>query len=289
MNLKLTLSPLGRGRADPTHAVERDGSVWRASRLPSGPVTYRLSQVNRHELRAQAWGDGAAEFLDGLDDFLCLDDRLDDFAPDHPKIVEAHRRYPDLRMIRTGRVFEALVPAILEQKVHGIAARRSFRLLTTKYGEPAPGPRPLVLPLPAEVWRTIPSWEFHRANVDPQRARTIVSAAQVADKLEAATKLDRAAAEQRLRIVPGIGAWTAAEVAQRAFGDSDALSVGDFHLAAMVGWTLENRPFDDDEMVSYLEPLRPHRYRAIRLLEVAGFAYKPKFGPRTVVTDHTWH
>lgn len=94
---------------------------------------------------------------------------------------------------------------------------------------------------------------------------------------------------RRLRTVPGVGEWTAAEVAQRALGDADALSVGDFHLAAMIGWTLLGRPLDDAAMVAYLEPLRPHRYRAVRLLEVAGLAVKPKFGPRTAITDHTWH
>ena len=289
VNLALTLSPLGRGRGDPTHQSDPDGSIWRASRLASGTVTFRIRQTSRFDVHAQAWGDGASEFLEGLEQFLCLDDDTSSFIPEHPKIVEAHRRFPDLRMVRTGQVFEALVPAILEQKVHGIAARRSWRQLVTKYGEPAPGPRRLTLPPPAEIWRKIPSWEYHRANVDPQRSRTIVAAARVAHHLEAAVTLDRAEAEKRLRMVPGIGVWTAAEVAQRALGDSDALSVGDFHLAAMVGWTLEGRPFDDDEMVAYLESLRPHRYRAIRLLEVAGFAFKPKFGPRTAVTDHTWH
>ena len=46
---------------------------------------------------------------------------------------------------------------------------------------------------------------------------------------------------------------------------------------------------DDAEMVEYLTPLQPHRYRAVRLLEVSGQAVKPKFGPRTALVDHTWH
>lgn len=147
----------------------------------------------------------------------------------------------------------------------------------------------MYVPPDAQTWRHVPSWEFHRANVDPRRARTIVTAARVADRLEEAVTMSPADALRRLRTVPGIGEWTAAEVAQRALGDADALSVGDFHLAAMVGWTLLGRPLDDAAMVDYLEPLRPHRYRAVRLLEVAGLAVKPKFGPRTAVTDHTWH
>ena len=135
----------------------------------------------------------------------------------------------------------------------------------------------------------VPSWEFHRANVDPQRARTIVTAARAADRLEEAANLPAPDAARRLCTVPGIGVWTAAEVAQRAFGDADALSVGDFHLATMIGWTLLGRPIDDDAMVEYLEPLRPQRYRAVRLLEVSGQAVLPRFAPRTPVTDHRWH
>ncbi|NBQ43458.1 MAG: DNA-3-methyladenine glycosylase 2 family protein, partial [Mycobacteriaceae bacterium] len=83
-----------------------------------------------------------------------------------------------------------------------------------------------------------------------------------------------------LTSLPGVGVWTAAETAQRALGDTDALSVGDYHLSAMVGWTLLGRPVDDDAMVELLEPMRPHRYRAVRLLEVSGLARLPRRGPR---------
>ena len=69
---------------------------------------------------------------------------------------------------------------------YGKDARRAWRRLVTKYGEPAPGPAPdhMRVPPPAEVWRRIPSWEFHLANVDPGRARTMVGCAQRADALE---------------------------------------------------------------------------------------------------------
>ncbi|SLI04712.1 3-methyladenine DNA glycosylase/8-oxoguanine DNA glycosylase [Mycobacteroides abscessus subsp. abscessus] len=92
-------------------------------------------------------------------------------------------------MLRTGRVFEALVPAVLEQKVHTRSARMSWRKLVCRYGEPAPGPAPagLLLPPDADTWRRVPSWVFHRANVGPQRAQTIVRAAAVADAAPSAT------------------------------------------------------------------------------------------------------
>ena len=48
----------------------------------------------------------------------------------------------------------------------------------------------------------------------------------------------QAAAERRLRAIPGVGVWTAAEVRQRAHGDPDAVSFGDYHIAKDVGWAL---------------------------------------------------
>ncbi|MBF6328852.1 DNA-3-methyladenine glycosylase family protein [Nocardia transvalensis] len=289
IDLAHTVAPLRRGHGDPCHRVTPDGAHWRASRMPTGPVTYRLTQAGPCGVAARAWGPGAEEFLDQLPHMLCLDEDVADFAPTHPKIAEAHRRFPGLRMLRTGRVFETLVPTVLEQRVHMISARASWRKLVWQFGEPAPGPVPAPMRVPpdAETWRYIPSWTYHRANVDPQRSRTIVLAARMADKLEQAATMDHAEAARRLRTVPGIGVWTVAEIAQRALGDPDALSVGDFHLAAVVGWTLLGHPIDDDTMVDYLEPLRPHRYRAVRLLEVSGQARKPKFGPRTPLVDHS--
>ena len=108
----------------------------------------------------------------------------------------------------------------------------------------------------------------------------MVGCAQRADSLERLTTLPSERARTALTSLPGVGVWTAAETAQRAFGDADALSVGDYHLAKVVGWTLLGRPIDDDAMVHLLEPLRPHRHRAVRLLEVSGLVVNPRFGPR---------
>ncbi len=182
------------------------------------------------------------------------------------------------------------MPAVLEQKVTGKEAFAAWRWLVLRHGTPAPGPAPdgMRVPPPADVWRRVPSWDWHRAGVDPKRARTVCEAARVAGRLEEAVGMTPDDAARRLRAVPGIGVWTVAEVAQRALGDADALSVGDYHLAAAVGWALLGRPVDDDGMVELLEPWRPHRYRVVRLLGAAG-ARKPRFGPRMTVQDHRAH
>ena len=290
VDVRRTLSPLRRGRADPTHRVTEDGAVWRTTLMPTGPATYRLVQHGPHEVYADAWGPGAEEVVAGVADLLGGRDAATGFEPLHPRLADAARRHPGLRVPRTGRVVEALVPAVLEQKVTGKQARQSFRALVLRFGGPAPGPAPVGMAVPpsAHCWRIIPSWEWHRAGVDPQRSRTICLAMRSAERLEQAVGMAPAAAAQRLSAVPGIGAWTVAEVAQRALGDTDALSVGDYHLSAYVGWALAGRPADDDGMVELLEPWRPHRYRVVRLLECSGFA-KPRFGPRLTVQDHRSH
>lgn len=283
----LTLSPLRRGGGDPCYVPMPDGAIWRTSMMRTGPVTARVSRSGPRTIDCEAWGSGAREFVDGFPALLGADDDASGFAPTDPTIAEAHRRVPHLRLGRTGRVMEALIPAIIEQRVAGKDAFRAWRLLVTKYGAPAPGPAParMRVPPPADVWRRIPSWEFHLANVDPGRARTLVGCAQRAESLERLVNRPAEQAREAMTSLPGVGIWTAAETAQRAFGDADALSIGDYHLAKVVGWSLLGRPIDDDAMVELLAPMRPHRYRAVRLLEVSGLARNPRFGARQAIPN----
>jgi 3-methyladenine DNA glycosylase/8-oxoguanine DNA glycosylase len=283
----VTLSPLRRGSGDPCFVITRDGAIWKTSMMASGAVTARITTSARDVVDCEAWGDGAAEFADAVGALLGAADDATGFAPAEPMIAAAHRKAPYLRLGRTGRVLEALVPAVLEQRVAGADSFRSWRLLVTKFGAPAPGPAPARMRVPpsAEVWRSIPSWEFHRANVDPGRARTIVGCAQRASSLERLTSRPAESARTALTSLPGVGVWTAAETTQRAFGDADALSIGDYHLAKVIGWTLLGHPIDDAQMVELLEPMRPHRYRAVRLLEVSGLARNPRFGPRQAIRN----
>ena len=282
-----TLAPQRRGPGDPCFQIDGDGTIWRTSLQRSGGVTARIHRLAADTVGAQAWGEGAEEFADNLPALLGADDNAGGFEPQHPVVVAAKAKAAHLRIGRTGRVLEALIPAVLEQRVQGVASFRSWRLLVTKFGTPAPGPAPATMrvPPPAEVWRRIPSWEFHRANVDPGRARTLVGCAARGESLERLAGRPPAEAREALTSLPGVGVWTAAETAQRAFGDPDALSVGDYHLATMIGWTLLGHPIDDPAMVELLEPMRPHRYRVVRLLEVSRLAQLPRRGPRLAVQD----
>ncbi|MEU8172834.1 DNA-3-methyladenine glycosylase 2 family protein [Microbispora hainanensis] len=302
LDVALTLSPHRRGGGDPAWRRTPDGAIWRTSRTPEGPGTLRVA-ASHGEVHAQAWGPGAGWLLETLPSLLGAEDDIAGFADLLARLARSGdplqaraaafvaglaSRAAGLRVGRSLRVFEALAPAVLEQKVVGREAWRAWRFLLRRYGEPAPGPAPegmYVVP-PPEVWRAIPSWDWHRAGAEAVRARTIVNAARHAGKLEGTTTAASSEeADRLLRALPGIGVWTSAEVRQRAHGDPDAPSVGDFHLPGIVGYALTGQKTDDDGMLDLLEPFRGHRHRVVRLIELSGVR-PPARGPRMAARDY---
>jgi len=260
-----------------------DGSgIWRASRTPDGPVATHLRSA-AGEIIFRAWGPGSAWALDTAPALVGADDDHQDFRPAHPRVAELHRRLPGLRISRTNAVVEAVVPTIMEQKVQGIAAKRSYRALVCAWGEPAPGPAGdagLMLPPPAHFLARAPSYSFHPFGLERKRADTIRRACSYARRLEETTTMAAADAHRRLLALPGLGPWSAAEVAMVALGDPDAVSVGDYHLPHDVSWALAGEARGTDErMLELLEPFAGHRGRVIRLLMAAGIR-APRHGPR---------
>ena len=278
----LTLAMLRRGPGDPTFRADSSSTIWRTTRQPSGPATYRIRQQSSATVTCDVWGPGAADVVASFDDLLGARDDHAAFEPRLPVLAEAHRRLAGLRTPRTGRVLEALIPAVLEQRVQTIDAHAAWRRLLLAHGEPAPGPAPAGMRVPPSPagWLAIASWDWQRAGIDPGRARTARACADVAARLEECADMPADAAARRLTAIPGVGAWTAAEVAQRALGDSDAVSVGDFHLARQVGLALVGKPVDDAAMLELLAPWAPHRYRVVRLLTVTGMGTRPRRAPR---------
>src|SRR4051812_49529063 len=206
------------------------------------------------EVRGAAWGPGASWAIDRVPALFGAGDDVTGFEPQHPVISSTWRRLRHLRLGATETVFELLVPSVLEQRVTGVEAHRSWRELLWRFGEPAPGPAPAgmrVVPTP-ELWSRIPSWEWHRANVDPGRARTIRSAAAVAKRLEEAVTLPIGDRLRRLRGGPGLGGWGAAGGGERAWGGPGAGAGGGFPLPALGGGGVGGGPGADDEKVGVL-------------------------------------
>ena len=281
-----TLLPLVRGRGDRTIRIATHEAWW-ATRTAAGPATLHLS-AGAGTLTAEAWGPGADLVVERAG-------RLVGLEPARPptgalaqiedvRISRLARRRPGVRTLRTEAVFEALVAAILEQKVTGTEAHRVWHGLVRRHGEAAPDapgrdPGLRLLPAPATL-AALPYYAYHPLGLERRRADLIRAVAARAAWFEAIVDLSLPEAYARLLAVPGIGPWTAAEVAVRALGDDDAVSVGDFHIPNLVAWVLAGEARGDDtRMLELLEPYRGRRALVIRLLELSG-SMAPRRGPR---------
>ncbi len=285
LDLRRTLSPLSHGPGDATIRFG-PGRAWWATRTPDGPVGLALAHDGRsaETLTVEADGPGAERALDAIPTLLGGLEVPPVPVPDgaHPLIARLGRIHPGVRIPRTAAVLESLVPAILEQKVTGREAHRAWAGLLRTYGEPAPGPpewRLRLSPAPEKL-AGLPYYALHPFGIERRRADLIRAIASRAGWFEAIVDLPLETAYARLRSVPGIGPWTAAEVGVRALGDQDAVSVGDFHLPHLVAFALAGEPRGSDErMLELLEPYRGQRARVVRLLEMSGLQ-APRYGPR---------
>ncbi|CAM3133648.1 DNA-3-methyladenine glycosylase family protein [Tsukamurella hominis] len=277
LDLHGTVGVLRRGAGDPAYARTPDGALWRAVHTPDGPGTLRLHLAGGR-MTARAWGSGADWLLDQAPAMAGADDEPSALVPRHAVVERAVAASPGLRLTRSNRVWEALVPTVLEQKVVGAEAWPSWRYLVRRFGTVAPGPTGgpgLQVPPPRAEWAAIPAWEWHRAGVEPVRMRTIVGASAVEVEHRPA----------KLGALPGIGPWTVGDLLGRACGDPDAVPVGDYHLPRIVGIALAGEALDDAGMLDVLEPYRGQRGRVIRLLVRAGVD-RERRGPRVSVRDY---
>lgn len=280
--LAATLGPLRHGLGDRTISLS-PAEAWLAFRTAGGAATLRIGVRNATPAAAtldvQAWGPGAGHALDTVDDLVGQHDEPMRLVARHPVVRELQRRHAGLRLPRTRRVFDALVASVFEQKVTGTEAFRAYAALLRATGERAPGPGGLLLHPRPETLAAMPYHAFHPLGLERRRAEVIRHAARHARWLDAAETRDEAA--RRLASLDGVGRWTVAEVLRPAFGDPDAISLGDYHLPNSVAWALAGEPrADDARMLELLEPYHGQRGRVQRLLEV-GRVTAPRFGPRT--------
>ena len=264
---------------------------WRATRTPDGPATLAVvgrdgrSRTNSAVFDATAWGPGADWALDQAPALLGAADDPSSFHPDHPLIAKLHRRFTGLRISRCNAVYETLIPTVLEQKVTGFESRRAYRQLVQKLGEAAPGPSGLLLPPDPGTLAGTPYYDLHVLGVERKRADTLRRVAANAHLLERLLERPSIEAQGELARVRGIGPWSAGEVAFIAFGDPDAVSVGDYHIPHQVAFALAGEERATDErMLELLEPFRGQRGRVVRLITAARLGPERK-GPRMGPND----
>ncbi|WP_344173329.1 DNA-3-methyladenine glycosylase 2 family protein [Pilimelia columellifera] len=266
-----------------------DGSLWWAARTPEGPGTLWLRPAPG-QLLASGHGPGGSWLVERADAVAGLRDRLDGFAAlaaSRPTLARLAGAVGTPRLPATGLVFQRLLRSVLEQKVTGTEAYRAYAATVRHFGEPAPGPVPLLLPPDPDAVASAGYWVFHRFGVEQRRADTLARAAAAAARLERCG--DSSETTARLTAVDGIGRWTAAEVVRVVHGDADAVSVGDYHVKNTVSWALAGEPRGTDErMLELLAPFAGHRGRVCLLLEAAGL-HAPRYGPRaTIRSFHTY-
>lgn len=284
LDLALTLGRLRRGPHDRCLRLAPADAV-RATRTAGGPATVEIA-VRGGRVEATAWGPGADHALDGLPDLLGEHDRPDDLVTDHPVVRDLQVRLAGLRLGRGAPVVEVMVAVVLEQKVQGIEAYRSYAALVDRFGEPAPGPHPgLRLPPDPERLAALRYPSYHPAGIERRRAEIIRTVASRAAALERLAREGTAALEARATALPGVGPWTAAETAATALGGADTVVTGDFGLPGLVAWNLAGeRRADDARMLELLEPFRPQRGRVLRLLRAGGRTPERR-APRAAVRD----
>jgi len=255
---------------------------WRAAHTPHGPATVRVLTDPTGpvtEVVAEAWGPGAAAALNRVPGMVGAHDRPEDFVAHHDVVAEVVRRSPGRRLPATGTLMEVLVPTILEQKVTGLEAWEAFRALAWRYGDAAPGPASLRLPPAPDRLAELGYADFHPLGVERRRAEAILRVCRRADRFEALVTETPERARAALEAVPGIGPWTTTSVTLLAFGDPDAVVVGDFHLPHLVTSALTGRRRGSDaEMLEHLAPYVGQRARAQGIL--AGVGHQPRRAPR---------
>jgi endonuclease III len=284
-----TVSAFRIGKNDPTIHIS-DADVWRTSVTPDGPATLHISQWQSTTPIFQTYGDGAAWLQPRVTDFLGGSDAVPEITPAHEIVATAQKKFGRLLLGRSNTPYHELLHAVLAQRVTSIEATRQWREIVLRYGTPAPGPHAAIRTPPApDVIASLPYHEFHRFGIERKRAESLISVAKYFDFLSRVSVSTAPAHEltAQLQKIPGVGVWTAAVAGGLAFGDPDALLVGDFHVKNTVAFALTGRiRGTDEEMVATLAPYHGQRHRVVRWLQLNGVR-APARGPRRRIVSIT--
>ncbi len=276
--MRRTLAAFGVGSFD-------DCGWWWSTLVDGEPSTLMIERTDGGTTGA-AWGPGADSLLERLPAIVGADDVVSiEGLDDRSRALLRDAR--GTRIGATGDVWGASIKAVLGQVVTTKEAGASERKLRRRYGLPAPGPRPdLRTPPPPSVVAGLGYADLHAAGVERKRADILIEVARRSHRMHEAMTMQRDQAYERLEAVRGIGPWSSAMIMGTAWGDTDAVPVGDYHIPNTVAWALagEDRG-SDDRMLELLEPYRPERRRIVLAAKQAG-VHAPRYGPKTAVRTH---
>jgi 3-methyladenine DNA glycosylase/8-oxoguanine DNA glycosylase len=276
-----SLTVLRNGRRDPTTVIGQD-HVCRATHTPEGLGTIHVRRLD-DTVEIDVSGPGGDWLLRNAHFLLGDHDKPPHLESRHEAIRDAQRRHRDVKVVRSGTAYHELIPAVLGQRVTTAEAARQWRQLCMAYGTKltAHG-KELWSPPDPQILAHLPYHELHQFGIERRRAESLRVVARHFMYISTLHDAECAPSEatSRLTALPGVGHWTAAVAGFVAFGDADAVAVGDFHLKNMVTYALTGRHRGTDaDMLELLEPYRPQRGRVIRWLSLDGWS-APKHGPR---------
>lgn len=269
------------GHRSPRHAW-RDGAYLWAGR-DGERVVWRI---------ARATGDGFLDIITNAPDgdaqwgrrVLGFDIPLPAFAD--PVIAELAARFPGLRPLCDGSLFEGLVTAIAGQSISVAAAAMTQARLAASFADPVVLDGRTFHPLPsAAQLADAPVALVRESGVTWKRAEAIVRAARAQMDGELPSDDDARAgpdeAMRRLRALPLVGRWTAESALLWGIGAPDAWPTGDVALlrAARLAYDIPGMTMKDLDALS--EGWRSARGLAARLLWTNLFGTAPLDGSLT--------
>jgi len=245
-------------------AWEDDEPRWRAVKQP-GPGL----------LEIVGSGDPAWDAT-WLENVLGLQTRLPSFAD--PVIARLAERFPGVRPLNDGSLFEGAITSIVGQSISVAAAAVTQAKLARLFVEPLIVAGREFRPLPSvRQLATANPALIRKSGVTMKRAEALVHLANAAleGRLPSAAEArhDPDAAIKRLIALPGIGRWTAESTLLWGIGAANAHPTGDIALlrAAQVAYDRPEMTLRDLDALA--EGWQPARSLAARLL------WTDRFGP----------